>query len=328
MSDAEAGAPDAPGTTRMATPDRIRHAASPRSAARKSALILVLALVEGFSLFVLSAPDQQGPASINALFAILGIAAFLVLMGMVLWFARDAARSKRAALLAQERSEEAGRRQRGAEARARIAGKLHDSVGHDLTAIIALTEGLDVAQQDDADLSRLLERVNELARAGLADTRRAVADLESAEAHGDDHEPSPLAGLSWENIPSLLAEARMAGMAAPYSEVGRRPDDPDDPQQAELAYSVVREGVTNALRHAEQAGCIAVSVEHDSDGSCRVAVRDDGAAAPTSMSDGGTGLRRLATRVEAGGGTIGWGPDEGGWSLEASIPPSNRKAAQ
>ncbi len=305
--------------------DRTRSAASPRSAARKSALILVLALVEGFSLFVLSAPDQQGSASINALFAILGIAAFLVLMGMALWFARDAARSKRAALSAQERSEEASRHQREAEARARIAGELHDSVGHDLTAIIALTEGVEVARQADADLTRVLERVNELARAGLADTRRAVADLENAEMHDEGRRPLSSEERSWAQIPSLLGEARMAAMATPYSEMGRRPD---DQQQADLAYCVVREGVTNALRHAERASCIAVSVEHLSDGSCRIAVRDDGVAASAATGDDGTGLRRLAARVDAVSGTIGWGPDEGGWSLEATLPPSSRGAAQ
>lgn len=184
-------APDVPGTVPEAASERARHAASPRSAARRSALVLAVALVEGFLLLALGAPDQQGSAPVNTLLAVLGIAAFLVLMGLALWFARDAARSKRVALLADERSEEAGRRQREAETRARIAGELHDSVGHDLTAIIALTEGVDAAQRADADLARVLERVNGLARAGLADTRRAVASLEEAETHAVGRPRSP-----------------------------------------------------------------------------------------------------------------------------------------
>jgi signal transduction histidine kinase len=327
-------APDVPGTVPEAASERARHAASPRSAARRSALVLAVALVEGPLLLALGAPDQQGSAPVNALLAVLGIAAFLVLMGLALWFARDAARSKRVALLADERSEEAGRRQREAETRARIAGELHDSVGHDLTAIIALTEGVDAAQRADADLARVLERVNGLARAGLADTRRAVASLEEAETHAVGRGPSPLAGHSWDEIPPLLVEVRMTGRAAPFSEVGQRPD---DLRQAGLAYLVVREGVTNALRHAGHANCIAVSLEHVADGSCRIAVRDDGEDAsagapggdtPNNANGDGTGLRRLAAQVGAAGGTIGWGPDEGGWSLEASIPALNRGEAR
>ncbi len=301
-----------------------RHSAPSRGSARASALIAALALVEGFSLLVVSAPDQQGPASANTPFAFLGVVSFAALVGLALWLAHDAARSRRAALSAEERSEEAGRRQRGAETRAQIAGELHDSVGHDLTAIIALTEGIGQARQADADVVRVLRRVNELARAGLEDTRRAVASLEAAEMGREAPGFSPSDERSWGQISSLLGEARMAGRAAPCSELGARPD---DPRQAELAYRVVREGVTNALCHAEHAGCIAVSLEHAPDGSCRVAVRDDGEGV-SADTGGGTGLRRLADRVESAGGTIGWGADEGGWSLEAALPPSGQGVAR
>lgn len=137
---------DASGIASTTGPDQVRHAAPLLRVDHRSALILAVALVEGFSLLALGAPDRQESAPASALFAILGTAAFLALMGLALWFAYDAAQSRHVALLAEERSEEAGRRQRGAEARARIAGELHDSVGHDLTAIITLTEGVNVAQ--------------------------------------------------------------------------------------------------------------------------------------------------------------------------------------
>lgn len=111
----------------------------------------------------------------------------------------------------------------------------------------------------------------------------------------------------------------MAGLASPFSETGSRPD---DPRQAELACRVAREGVTNTLRHAAGARCLVISLEHVANGSCRIAVRDDGMGGPSDTeSEGhGTGLHRLEARVKAAGGTIGWGPDEGGWSLEALIP--------
>nr|WP_314640430.1 histidine kinase [uncultured Olsenella sp.] len=290
---------------------KVEGGSSPGSA-RAAATVLALALAEGLSLLALSAPDQQGSSPANAALALLGASAFAALVALALRLARQAARSRREAL-------EADRRRREAEARARIAGELHDSVGHDLTAIIALTEGVGAATRGDARLAHALARVNELARAGLADTRRAVAGLEEPEPHAGRLEPSLPGRHGWEEIPQLLAEARMSGRAAPFSEVGRRPD---DPRQAGLAYLVVREGVTNSLRHARHANCIAASLEHVADGSCRVAVRDDGEPSPDGPSGGGTGLRRLSERVRAAGGKVGWGADEGGWSLEAAIPPS------
>lgn len=303
---------------------KVEGESSPGSA-RAVAIVLALALAEGLSLLALSAPDQQGSSPANAALALLGASAFAALVALALRLARQAARSRREALEADRRSEEAVVRRREAEARARIAGELHDSVGHDLTAIIALTEGIGVATREDARLAHVLARVNELARAGLADTRRAVAGLEEPESHAGRSEPFPLDRHGWEEIPQLLAEARMSGRAAPFSEVGRRPD---DPRQAGLAYLVVREGVTNSLRHARRANCIAASLEHVADGSCRVAVRDDGEPSPDGPSGGGTGLRRLSERVRAAGGKVGWGADEGGWSLEAAIPPSGRGAAR
>ena len=78
---------------------------------------------------------------------------------------------------------------------ARVAAELHDSVGHALTAIIALSEGMQGAggspQTDEA-----IDMMNALAREGLADTRRAVASLQTAPGPSpDDAETTdPLTG--------------------------------------------------------------------------------------------------------------------------------------
>ena len=56
-------------------------------------------------------------------------------------------------------------------AKSRIAAELHDSVGHDLTAIVALSEGLAGATGDE-QLDRAIASIHELARSGLAVTRR------------------------------------------------------------------------------------------------------------------------------------------------------------
>ena len=233
---------------------------------------------------------------------------------------------------AQREAERAAEIARAAEARdralakSRIAAELHDSVGHDLTAIIALSEGLAGATGDE-QLDRAIASINELARSGLADTRRAVRAL-AGEARSTAA-PSALPGSAptekpaerhrWDEIAALLGSVRAAGVTAALTETGVRPD---DPSQAGLAFRVCREGVTNALRHAAGLSRLTVSVDHGGDGSADVAIRDDGTPGEGAGDPGtGMGLARLRGEVGESGGTLAAGPvDEGGWCLKAHLP--------
>lgn len=256
-------------------------------------------------------------------------------------------------------------------AKSRIAAELHDSVGHDLTAIIALSEGLAGATGDE-QLDQALSSINDLARAGLSDTRHAVRALAKGEGVGTggaapvgtagagaeggaacggaegavaDVEPGPWSpdacprAHGWDDVADVLAPARMSGVAATLTETGSRPDDPD---QADLAYRVCREGATNAMRHAEGLARLNVSVDHRGDGSVAVAVRDDGHGAGASGDEGaaagseaavaevadvgtGMGLSRLLDEVEAAGGALKAGPaPDGGWAVQAILPATGR----
>ena len=95
------------------------------------------------------------------------------LVSRALWIRRQTARE-----LEEERSarERVTRERDEAELRSSIAGELHDSVGHDLAAIIALTEGL-MGVSGDESLDEAVAGINRLAREGLADTRRAFRRL-------------------------------------------------------------------------------------------------------------------------------------------------------
>ena len=211
-------------------------------------------------------------------------------------------------------------------AKSRIAAELHDSVGHDLTAIVALSEGLAGATGDE-QLDRAIASINELARSGLADTRRAVRAL-AGEA-GSTAAPTALSGSApaekpaephrWDEIATLLGPVRAAGVTAALTETGTRPD---DPSQVGLAFRVCREGVTNALRHAAGLSRLTVSVDHGEDGSADVAIRDNGTPGEGAGGPGtGMGLARLRKEVGESGGTLAAGPvDEGGWCLKAHLP--------
>ena len=73
-------------------------------------------------------------------------------------------------------------------------------------------------------------------------------------------------------------------MAVAFHETGRRPQDEG---QADLAFAVAREGITNALRHARGASVITVSWDHRDDGWVEASVRDDGRKGAPDFGSGG-----------------------------------------
>ena len=214
------------------------------------------------------------------------------------------------ALLAAQAAEHRLMAQRDAARRqARVAGELHDSVGHSLTAIIALTEGL-AGAADDPELDEAIATVNALARDGLADTRSAVNALQprpgpddpddaagpavvgaaiasdaatTAIASGtgtavvgaaDGNPPAePGRAHGWDDLAAVLDTTRRTGLAVALTETGPRPQDPG---VADAVFTLVREALTNVMRHADGATRVTVALDH-SPGRTAVTVVNDGA---------------------------------------------------
>ncbi|MDR3506702.1 MAG: sensor histidine kinase [Caulobacteraceae bacterium] len=88
----------------------------------------------------------------------------------------------------------------------------------------------------------------------------------------------------------------------------------------EMAYRVVQEGLSNAVRHAHPSR-IAVEVALDGQGGLKVRVSDDGLARDTAPGAARFGLIGMRERVEAVGGemTIDQGPERG-WTITARAP--------
>ena len=208
----------------------------------------------------------------------------------------------------------------------RVAAQLHDSVGHDLTAIIALSEGLDHAS-GKPEIDEAISMINDLARQGLDDTRTAVKTLQSKA--GPENDPAQSIGEEhgWNDIKPILDHARHAGISTALTETGRRPQ---DSRQANLAFTVTREAITNALRHGQGVDRIVVSWDHDSQGGTNITVRDDGQLLNNDTDNNGsngTGLARLRAEVQAHGGSFHSGPGPDGWILQARIPSLAATAA-
>ena len=222
---------------------------------------------------------------------------------------------------------------------ARVAAELHDSVGHSLTAIIALSEGLQGAS-GIPDVDEAIDLVNSLARDGLADTRNAVASLQSSPAILDDFGSGALTSSrpmiatgarGWDQLEDLLTTVRATGISAALTETGRRPRDTAVGRAlGELVYIVVREALTNVMRHAEGATRVVVSLDHTGS-STRITVSDDGHVTihADSSQDShelstGHGLTNLASVIHERGGALDVGPSiapgSGGWVLRAVVP--------
>lgn len=222
---------------------------------------------------------------------------------------------------------------------ARVAADLHDSVGHSLTAIIALSEGLHGAS-GIPDVDEAIDLVNSLARDGLADTRNAVASLQSSPALLDDFgsgtvtssRPEVVADVrGWDQLEDLLCTVRATGLSAALTETGRRPSNTAVGRAlGELVYIVIREALTNVMRHAEGATRVVVSLDHTGS-STRVTVSDDGQVTVHANSSQnshepptGHGLTNLASVIHERGGALEVGPSiapgSGGWVLRAVVP--------
>ena len=208
--------------------------------------------------------------------------------------------------------------------RADIAAELHDSVGHGLTTIIALSEGL--AGGADPEIDEALGGINEVARECLEQTRRAVRALADAEDEPADSPDWDGAGRrTWDEIRNVVGRMRSLDVTVVFTETGQRAD---DDAQADLCFALTREALTNAVRHAPALSQVQVSWDHG-ESAVTVTVRDDGSSGGRGGEDDGhhgglaegTGLLRLRNRVEAAGGSLDWGLEsDGGWLVTAIVP--------
>ncbi len=181
--------------------------------------------------------------------------------------------------------------------RFRIARDLHDLLGHSLTTITVkagLAARLGAAGQ--AQAIQEMTEVEALARRTLGDVRATVASYRDVTLAGE------------------LANGRQLLRAAGITADLPSAVDNADPVHQELFGWVVREGITNVVRHSRAASC-AVRLSASS-----IEIVDDGVGGPASAGNGLTGLRE---RVAAAGGIVDAGPlRPKGWRLLVSLSPA------
>jgi len=199
--------------------------------------------------------------------------------------------------------------------RARIASELHDIVGHALSVmVVQAAAGQRLADRAPDRAAASLEAIAASAQQGHADLHRLVDLLAGAQVAGRD--------LS--AIDDLVARAAGSGLRITCRWEGPRAG--VDPERSHVAFRVVQEALTNALRHAPGAD-VTVRVQHPAGGGPLVVDVQNGPA-PAGPGPGlqgtGRGLPGLRERVLALGGTFRAGPGPGGgWQVVACLgePP-------
>jgi len=228
-----------------------------------------IAILSG-TLFLVPRMIPSWSASEDAWIALLGAGSACV-------FGRYIMEQRRVARILEQRTHELEIN----EERNRMARDMHDILGHSLT-VIALKSELATRLVDVApDQARAeLDEVQSLARSALADVRATVNSYREL---------------------SLAGElARATGV---LTSAGIRADLPltveaVDPELRELFAWVVREGVTNVVRHARASHC---KVELTSDS---VEVADDGIGLDSAGAGDGHGLEGLRQRCQDNGADL------------------------
>lgn len=181
-----------------------------------------------------------------------------------------------------------------ARERTRVAREIHDSVGHVLTALNMQLEASRAMFERDPETARdSLGKAQGLARQGLSEIRRSVADLRAG----------PLEGRTLEEVVSELTERNNeAGLATRFEVLGEARE--LEPRASLTLYRTAQEGLTNTLKHS-QAKQVDVVLDYRQ-GAVRLEIRDDGLGREDSEDNheakeqktrGGFGLLGVRERV-------------------------------
>ncbi|MFJ9705822.1 sensor histidine kinase [Streptomyces sp. NPDC101234] len=194
--------------------------------------------------------------------------------------------------------------------RLRFSRDLHDLLGHTMSVIVVKSEAARrLAPRDmDAALAQITD-IESVGRQALTEIREAVT------------------GYREGSLGTELDRARSVLDAAGVEPVVGRSGAPLAPQTETLLGWVVREAVTNVVRHSGATRC-EITVDGNAE-RVRLTVADNGTGTGTGTADegprrervGGTGLKGLTERLAAAGGSLRAGPSpRGGFAVTAELP--------
>jgi signal transduction histidine kinase len=179
------------------------------------------------------------------------------------------------------------------EDQARLARDVHDVVGHSLAVILAQAESAQYLQDADTQkLKQTMENIATSARSSLQDVRHVLT-------------PSAAAQVRPGSLEALVAGVDESGHEVVSTEVGTA--QPLPPELEVVAYRVLQEMLTNAIKHGRRDE--PVFVERHWEGELRIEVRnviDTGTetGSETGEASPGQGLEGMRRRLESVGGRL------------------------
>ncbi|MEM7339983.1 MAG: histidine kinase [Actinomycetota bacterium] len=198
------------------------------------------------------------------------------------------------------------------EDRQRVAGEVHDLLGHSLTGMLLAVGGAKQALDEHPDQSReALEQAESIGRQAFDELRSLVRGLQSTIPTASD--PPLPTGADLQHLCDDLARRY------PWIEVETRGDLGSlDALVAVNAHRITQEATTNLLRHgAGDHGRVEVVR-----GPRALAIRTSNALrdAPSGRNAPGFGLAGMAERAKALDGELRAGPVDDRWELDCRIP--------
>jgi signal transduction histidine kinase len=276
---------------------------------RKGALVSLGVLLAAIVLVSIQLPDEFFG---NVLFLTL-IFGGPWLLAFVLGTRTQQTRELRERAERAERERERLASEAVAEERARIARELHDVVAHSVSVMVVQAAGVRRLLKSDQEREReALLVVERIGREALTEMRRMLGVLR---ASGDVAALAPQPGM--QHIDKLVDQARRAGLTVELEVVGEAVQLPTGLDLS--AYRIVQEGLTNVLKHGEQAKAH-VRVRYGAD-EIELEVVDEGETTAAAVTDDGHGLAGMRERVAVYGGEFEAGPrEEGGFRVLARLP--------
>lgn len=274
-----------------------------RYASRNRARIGLAALVAVLVAVDLTVVELQSPGEI--------VFHWTVVIGA--WVVGAVAHSRESRAVEAEhraRAAEGGAREAARREWERIARELHDVIAHSVTTMVVQAGAAEQALDDQREVAAALGAIRSTGTEALRELRRMLDVLRLV-----DEDPSlvPQPGLS--SLPTLLDQARSAGLSVRLDEVGLpRPL----PAGLDLtAYRIIQESLTNIRRHSG-ASTADVSLTWGAD-ALEIEVGDDGHGA----SDGavGHGIAGMQERAALYGGRVRTASTPGaGFTVHALLP--------
>ncbi|GAB4577279.1 MAG: sensor histidine kinase [Anaerolineales bacterium] len=196
------------------------------------------------------------------------------------------------------------------EERLRMARDLHDLLGHTLSLITLKSELAGrLLEKDPISATQEIREVEQVARQALREVREAVTGYRQQSLRGELDGARQILGA--------------AGIACTIDDkVQMLPPD----VEALLAW-VMREGVTNVIRHSRARQC-RIHIQHTGTMVCAEIINDGHQSEGNAASGLGSGLSGLTERVTRLGGSVMAGPlsppNAPGFRLRVEIPMQNR----